>query len=162
MKNDGLVREVARSNEPIIIQDTQESERNDSFVKSTGFRSLAAIPLKSRSGIAGVFVIHSLNAFHFKPNQVDFLTNIGSQIAVAIENARLYEKVQGVVIVEERERIAKELHDGPAQILGYVITKSEATRQILSKVAVAADYLVELENVAHDIYTDTREDILGL
>ena len=163
MKKGGLVREVARSIEPIIIQDTWESDRTGFFDDPMAeFRSLAVIPLKSRSGIVGVFAIYSINAYHFEMNQVEFLNNIGIQIAAAIENAHLYEKVQGLVIVEERERIAKELHDGLAQILGYVITKSEATRQILSKVAIASDYLVELENVAHDIYTDTREDILGL
>jgi len=123
---------------------------------------MAAAPLRSRDDVVGVFVLLSLKPGHFKLDDVGLLAEIGSQIGVAVENARLFERVQAAAIVEERERIAKELHDGLAQVLGYVIIKSQATRQILSKIAVANDYLVELENVAHDLYTDTREDILGL
>jgi signal transduction histidine kinase len=90
------------------------------------------------------------------------LLKIGNRIATAIEKARLYEQVGAVAIQEERERISKELHDGLAQVLGYVITKSQATRQLLRKMTEASDYLVELENVAQEVYTDTRETILGL
>jgi len=43
-----------------------------------------------------------------------------------------------------------------------VITKSQATRQLLQKMFVANDHLAELENVAQEVYTDTREAILGL
>lgn len=160
---DGLVNQAARSEEPMVIQDLKNARGvQTNALADAGVRSLAMVPLRSRSDIVGVVGLFSLNADHFKSDEINLLTNIGSQIAGAIENARLYEKVQAVAVLEERERISKELHDGLAQVIGYVITKSQATRQLLRKIEVANDYLVELENVAQEVYTDTREAILGL
>lgn len=155
--------QVTIINEPIIIGDAKGSENPFApALLSAGFRSLAIVPLKSRIGNVGVFSLASCKPHHFKTKDLSLLANVAGQMAVAIENVRLHENLQGAVVAEERERIAKELHDGLAQVLGYVITKSQATRQILSKMAVANDYLVELEDVAQNVYTDTREDILGL
>ncbi|MBN1368683.1 MAG: GAF domain-containing sensor histidine kinase [Dehalococcoidaceae bacterium] len=163
LTNDSLISEVARSNEPLIIRDVNNLESAyKAYLAEAGFRSMAITPLMSRSGTVGVLALFSFQPGKFQPEQSSLFAGIGNKIAVAVENARLYEKVQASAIAEERERISKELHDGLAQVLGYVITKSQATRQILRKIAVAADNLVELENVAQDVYTDTREDILGL
>jgi len=161
--SDSFINEVARSNEPLIVQDVNNLESAyKAYLAEAGFRSVAIIPLMSRNGTVGVFALFSFEPGKFQLKQAGFFTSIGSKIAGAVENARLYEKVQASAIAEERERISKELHDGLAQVLGYVITKSQATRQILRKIAAATDNLIELENVAQDVYTDTREDILGL
>jgi len=158
-----LMDEGAQSNQQVIMEDMKNLQSGPVFsLTDAGVRSLAVVPLKSRSRTIGIICLFSLNPDHFKPSEANLLFNVGSQIAVAIEKAWLYEKVQAVAVVEERERIAAELHDGLAQVLGYVITKSQATRQLLQKMIAANDYLVELENVAQEIYTDTREAILGL
>jgi signal transduction histidine kinase len=67
-------------------------------------------------------------------------------------------------IVEERERIARELHDGLAQVLGYVHTKATAVRLLLGRqqVAAAEGQLVQLEEAARGLFVDVREAILGL
>ncbi|MBI4771436.1 MAG: HAMP domain-containing protein [Chloroflexi bacterium] len=67
-------------------------------------------------------------------------------------------------IVEERERIARELHDGMAQLLGYVNTKAMAARLLLKKrrIAAADEHLAHLEQAARDLFVDVREAILGL
>lgn len=65
-------------------------------------------------------------------------------------------------IVEERHRIARELHDGLAQLLGYVNTKAMAIRLMLQKQQVeAADHnLLQLEETARELFVDVREAIL--
>ncbi len=160
---EGLINSVMRSNEPIVIEDLRDNKnRQLVFLHQAGVRSLAVVPLTTRSGVLGVVCLFSAHRRHFKARELNLLLHIGSQIASAAENARLYENVQATAVLEERERISKELHDGLAQVLGYVITKSQATRQLLRKMSMANDYLEELEKVAQDVYTDTREAILGL
>ncbi len=56
------------------------------------------------------------------------------------------------------------MHDSLAQVLSYVSAKSQAARQFISSArdADAKTQLVELENVAQEVYADVREAILGL
>jgi two-component system nitrate/nitrite sensor histidine kinase NarX len=129
---------------------------------TAGVRSLAVVPLKSMSDTVGIACLFSLKRNNFGLNKKGLFFNIGNRIAMAIERARLYEKVQALAVLEERERISSELHDGLAQVLSYVITKSQATRQLLQKLTEANDFLGEIENVAQELYTDTREAIVGL
>jgi signal transduction histidine kinase len=67
-------------------------------------------------------------------------------------------------IVEERERIARELHDGLAQLLGYVNTKAMAVRLMLKNQQheAAEKHLLQLEEAAQALFVDVREAILGL
>ncbi|MBI2979476.1 MAG: hypothetical protein HYY41_01385 [Chloroflexi bacterium] len=56
----------------------------------------------------------------------------GEWLAIAIENARLYQQVQDMAILQERERLAREMHDGMAQLLGYINTQTLAVKKLLS------------------------------
>ena len=67
-------------------------------------------------------------------------------------------------MVEERERIARELHDGIAQVLGYVNTKSQAIDGYLAggRVDEARAQVAQLGSAARAVYVDVREAIIGL
>jgi signal transduction histidine kinase len=73
-------------------------------------------------------------------------------------------KLRQNTIIEERERIARELHDGLAQLLGFVKTKVMAVRLLLKhqQLETADEQLKQLENAAENLYTETRQAILGL
>jgi signal transduction histidine kinase len=73
-------------------------------------------------------------------------------------------RIREVAIVEERERIARELHDGIAQFLAYVSAKAEAARLFLEKgqKAKVEESLHDLEEEARKQSLDVRASILGL
>jgi signal transduction histidine kinase len=71
---------------------------------------------------------------------------------------------QQLLIDEERERIARELHDGLAQLLGYVTTKAMAVRLMLEngRAEAADQHLLQLEEAARELFVDVRQAILDL
>jgi len=158
-----LMEEGIRSRHSVTIM-TFDTAQNEPVAPSSvsATCSVAIVPLKLRNSTLGVVCLLSPNANHFNRDDASLLLRMGNRIAVAIDRARRYEKAYAVAMIEERERISMELHDGMGQILGHVITQSQATRQLLRNMTVATDYLAEIENVAQEVYTDTREMILGL
>ena len=100
----------------------------------------------------------------FSPQDEETLTRFATQAALAIENARLHLRVRDVAIAEERERIAREMHDSLAQVLGYVMTKAQAVQELLKRdeSAKAAAQVAQLNAAARDAYADVREGILAL
>ncbi len=162
---EGLAGAVAQSGEPIVVRDLSQDPRLlRAMVRDSGFHSLASVPLKAKNAVIGAINIASLRYGRFTPEDTRLLTSIGNQIAVAIENARLHDKVQGMAALEERERIAREMHDSLAQVLSYVNAKSQAARKFVSsgQEAQAKAQLMELEQIAQEVYADVREAILGL
>jgi signal transduction histidine kinase len=163
--DEGLTGRAARSGEPIIAEDISEDSRlTRMVVKEEGLKFQASVPLKSKDRVLGVITMASKSHRPFTPQEVTLLTAIGQQIGVAIENARLYERVQGMAASEERDWIGRELHDGLAQVLGYLHLKSKAVEGLLSsgQMAQAQDGLHEIQEVAREAYGDVRESILGL
>ena len=92
------------------------------------------------------------------------LEGIGEQLAAAIENSRLHERVLDSAVVEERERIGRELHDGLAQVLAYITTQTLAVKKLLAsgRLDEAREQLGKMEQAARSVYADLREAILGL
>jgi len=72
-------------------------------------------------------------------------------------------RVRELAIVEERERIARELHDGIAQFLGYVTTKSQAAHLFIEKgdTQKADGFMRQIEAETRKQALDVRASILG-
>jgi signal transduction histidine kinase len=136
----------------------------DELVRPEARVATLAAPLQRGGSTIGSLAVGSTAARAFSVDDVEALASLANQAAIAIENARLHDELRGLAIVAERERIAREMHDGLAQVLGYVNTKSQAVEELLlaGRADVARTHLAELAAAARSIYVDVREAILGL
>ena len=121
-------------------------------------------PLRRGDQTIGLLAVGGAAARGFDADQVETLASLANQATIALEHARLEDRLRELAVVEERERIARELHDGIAQVLGYVNTKSQAIDGHLARgnVDEARVQVAELGAAARAVYVDVREAILGL
>ncbi len=105
---EGLVGTAASRREPILVPDVTRDSRYIDLIE--GVRSELAIPLLSRNRLVGVLDIESPQPNYFQPYHQKVLTLLASQLAVAIDNALLYESlVSKSEMLETLNEIGKEL-----------------------------------------------------
>jgi signal transduction histidine kinase len=92
----------------------------------------------------------------------DLVADVASELAVAIDNARLFSRLQELSVDEERERLAAELHNGVAQHLAHLRFELEHLSRRGTDVAQMRDDAEELCEVVGDALTDVRAMIYGL
>ena len=76
--------------------------------------------------------------------------------------AQLLRQQRALATLQERERVARELHDGLGQVLGYVNMQAQATRNVYARNqdTMADEYLTHLISVAQDAYADLHDEVL--
>jgi nitrate/nitrite-specific signal transduction histidine kinase len=162
----GLLGAVLKEGRPIRVADIQKDPRSAGFPPNhPPMKSFLGVPVVFKGRTLGnLYLADKENAPEFTAEDEELLTMFATQAAIAIENARLYEQVQALAVLTERERIAREMHDSLAQVLSYVTTKTQAIREFLKagRVAEAQVQLQQLEQTAREVYADVREAILGL
>lgn len=162
----GLLGLVLEASEPLRTANIADHPSSAGFPPGhPPMSSFLGMPLTYKGRVLGnLYLTNKQGAAEFSEGDAAVLRLFAAQAAVAIENARLHAQVQRMAIEEERQRIAREMHDGMAQVLGYVNVKAGAARRLvdLGRVEEAALELQQLENAAREVYAEVREAILGL
>lgn len=128
-------------------------------------RSLLAVPIECHSPFRGnLYLSEKIDGAMFTERDEETLERFALQAAIAIDNAHLHAQSADLAVAQERLRIAHEMHDGLAQVLGYVNTKVQAADAYLKRGRneEASGQLRELAASAREAYTDVREGIVGL
>jgi hypothetical protein len=100
--SEGLCGAAVRSGQPVLVGDVREDPRYVSLVPET--RSELVVPLVVKDRVIGVLDLESPRLHRFTDEHVKVLTPLASQVAIAVENARLYEEIR-----RRDERLHREL-----------------------------------------------------
>jgi signal transduction histidine kinase len=162
----GLLRVVLEEGAHLRIRDLTKDPRSHGFPPNhPPMRSLLAVPVPCKGPFRGnLYLTEKTGGTEFEVSDQQTLERFAVQAALAIDNAHLHEQVADLAIAQERTRIAHEMHDGLAQVLGYVNTKVQAAESYMrrEKREEASAQLRELATAARQAYSDVRESIVSL
>jgi signal transduction histidine kinase len=110
------------------------------------------VPLRLRDRVSGLLALSAYEENAFTAHHATLALAVANQAAVAIENARLYEQAQELAALEERQKLARELHDSVSQALYGIALGLHTTRIQLDrdpdKLPASLDYLLSLAEAA--------------
>lgn len=165
-KGRGLLGVVLHDGQRLRLSDIRQDPRSVGLPdRHPDMRSLLAVPIVCKGPFRGnLYVSEKRNVSVFTDEDEESLARFAVQAALAIDSADLHQKLRSLAIAEERARIAREMHDGMAQVLAYVNTKAQAAGEHLrrGRFDKAAHQLDELSGAAREVYTEVREGILAL
>jgi signal transduction histidine kinase len=127
-------------------------------------RSFLGVPIASRgSVIAAFYATDKEGAEQFSADDQRLIEMLAAHAAVAIENARLLERSRELSIVEERNRLARELHDSVSQkLFGLVLTADAAGTLLDRDPEAAAEQVTRLGELAQEALGELRGLIFEL
>ncbi len=160
---------VAATRELLLIPDVSNDPRfppaalaPDVAVLGARPRSLLVVPMLYKGGIAGVLEVAQTERWDgFDARSLDFIRTLAAQAAVAVANAQLYQRLRNerdrVIQTQEdeRKRLGRELHDGPAQKLAQIAMSLEYAQRLAS--AEPDKLIPELQSIRETALQTTHE-----
>jgi two-component system NarL family sensor kinase len=141
-----------------VVNDPEWKDRRGEIVGillAENVRSLMYIPIKVQSMVLGVFNVCSSHPEAFDEDRQRLFTSLVQRAALSIENSRLFEKTRHMAILDERNRLAQELHDSAKQKAFAALAQvGAAKKKVIHDRGDAAEHLVEAENAVSEVIHD--------
>lgn len=127
---EGLSGWVAGSGQPLTVPDVSQEPRYK-LMEGSATRSELVVPLKIKERVIGVLDVQSDQLDNFGETDLMVMQLLAGQAAIAVENARLYKQAQQLAVMEERTRLARELHDSVTQSIYSLTLLAEAGQRMI-------------------------------
>jgi signal transduction histidine kinase len=144
-----------KSGEPVLVNNVASLGLD--YLGNLDIQTLLAAPLRVESTIIGVLDVINKSG-GFTKDDVRIISLFADQAAIVIDHTRLHQQVEQMAVIEERQRLARELHDSVTQALYSVNLYAEAARRSLvaGKKETALENLQNLREMTHEAMLEMR------
>ncbi len=134
------------------------------LLTNTHAASHVVAPLRIGDKVIGALCVSSSQANHFSKDATDVATKLANTAAVALQNAQLYAQAERVAMLEERHRLAAEMHDGLGQTLSYLGLMTDQVANLVSngQNEAALDHLRKTRETIEKTTSEVRTAINSL
>jgi len=155
-----IFNDVTRAREPIIFEDNKVENNSPLYMNSI----LAAPLLSQQEEELGVLLVSGPYVNSYRQLQISILQTIAGQIALVLQNAQLIAEIEYKTMIQERTRLAREIHDSLAQTLGFLKLQTAQIRNNLDRgdIDAARSGIDRSYKTLSETYKDARQSIDGL
>ena len=161
---DGIIGRVGSSGKPVISFDLEKDERFlRSAIVTAGFKQMAAFPLMSRSKVIGVLAVFTQSSSQITERDSKIISSICNWAGITLENTQFQVDLRRFAVLEERDRIGMDLHDGIIQeIYGVGLMLEHANLEMRDDPDKASAQIQAAINGLNRTIRDIRSYILDL
>jgi signal transduction histidine kinase len=157
----GTIYDAAKGTRSKIIS----NERDDDFhLFGNHVKAVALTPLVLDGESQGAFWIERRHGEFFTREDLSRLESLSDQAVIALQHALMAVQLQSLAVTEERARIAREMHDGLAQILGFLSLEMQTLETLMKqeKYPKVIEELVMARQRIDEAHHEVRENIISL
>jgi signal transduction histidine kinase len=151
-----VIPDLDAQDDPWAVAFREEGPTNIADIL-TRVRSWMGVPLIARDRVIGSLALEHDQPGFYDAHHAEVVLALADQVAVALENARLFTEAQGKAVLEERQRLARDLHDSVTQSLYSLTLLAEASRRLIDvDVSQATRYLSDMGEIAQQSLKEMR------
>jgi signal transduction histidine kinase len=161
----GLLGAIIREDRSVRIDEIAADRRSAGFpANHPPMTSFLGVPVRSKGhSVGNLYLTDKRDARSFSEADQRLVEMFALHAGIAIENARLHEEVGRLAVIEDRQRISQDLHDGIIQSLYAVALALEDVPELLEEEPAAGRARVDRSiDAIHQSIRDIRNFILGL
>lgn len=161
----GMLAALLAASEPVRLEDIRQDPRFEGWPAAhPDMSGFLGVPVRNGEEVLGIIFVANKVSGSFTRRDTELLTLFAGHAAITLVNARLYERSRELSVIEERGRLARELHDAVSQRLFSIRAHARAASVLVSQADVsrAAAEIAAIADLGAQAHAELRAVVDGL